>query len=94
MLSLAIYNAITEEDITKGKTIVGTGTIDILGNVGKIDGVKYKILGAEKNKTDLFICPKDNYDEAMKVKKEHNLNINIISVETFDEAINYLENNL
>lgn len=30
----------------------------------------------------------------MKVKKEHNLNINIISVETFDEAINYLENNL
>ena len=94
MLSLAIYNAITEEDITKGKTIVGTGTIDILGNVGKIDGVKYKILGAVKNKADLFICPKDNYDEAMKVKKEHNLNINIISVETFDEAINYLENNL
>lgn len=94
MLSLAIYNAITKEDITKGKTIVGTGTIDILGNVGKIDGVKYKILGAVKNEADLFICPKDNYDEAMKVKKEHNLNINIISVETFDEAINYLENNL
>lgn len=94
MLSLAIYNAITKEDITKGKTIVGTGTIDVLGNVGKIDGVKYKILGAVKNKADLFICPKDNYDEAMKIKKEHNLNINIISVETFDEAINYLENNL
>ena len=94
MLSLAIYNAITKEDITKGKTIVGTGTIDVLGNVGKIDGVKYKILGAGKNKADLFICPKDNYDDAMKVKKEHNLNINIISVETFDEAINYLENNL
>ena len=94
MLSLAIYNAITKEDITKGKTIVGTGTIDILGNVGKIDGVKYKILGAVKNKADLFICPKENYEEAMKVKKEHNLDINIVSVETFDEAINYLKNNL
>lgn len=94
MLSLAIYNAITKEDITKGKTIVGTGTIDINGNVGKIDGVKYKILGANKNKADLFICPKENYEEAIKIKEEHNLNIKIVSVSTFDEAINYLENNL
>ena len=94
MLSLAIYNSITKEDITKGKTIVGTGTIDINGNVGKIDGVKYKILGANKNKADLFICPKENYEEAIKIKEEHNLNIKIVSVSTFDEAINYLENNL
>lgn len=94
MLSLAIYNAITKEDITKGKTIVGTGTIDINGNVGKIDGVKYKILGANKNKADLFICPKENYEEAIKVKEEHNLDLKIVSVSTFDEAINYLENNL
>ena len=94
MLSLAIYNAITKEDITKGKTIVGTGTIDINGNVGKIDGVKYKIIGANKNKADLFICPKENYEEAIKVKEEHNLDLKIVSVSTFDEAINYLENNL
>ena len=94
MLSLAIYNAITKEDITKGKTIVGTGTIDINGNVGKIDGVKYKILGANKNKADLFICPKENYEEAIKIKEEHNLDLKIVSVSTFDEAINYLENNL
>lgn len=94
MLSLAIYNSITKEDITKGKTIVGTGTIDINGNVGKIDGVKYKILGANKNKADLFICPKENYEEAIKVKEEHNLDLKIVSVSTFDETINYLENNL
>ena len=94
MLSLAIYNSITKEDITKGKTIVGTGTIDINGNVGKIDGVKYKIIGANKNKADLFICPKENYEEAIKVKEEHNLDLKIVSVSTFDEAINYLENNL
>lgn len=94
MLSLAIYNSITKEDITKGKTIVGTGTIDINGNVGKIDGVKYKILGANKNKADLFICPKENYEEAIKVKEEHNLDLKIVSVSTFDETIDYLENNL
>ena len=93
MLSLAIYNSLIDEDITKGKKVVGTGTIDINGNVGKIDGVKYKILGAVKNKADLFICPKENYDEAIRVKKEHNLDIKIISVETFDEAIESLNNN-
>ena len=93
MLSLAIYNSLIDEDITKGKKVVGTGTIDINGNVGKIDGVKYKILGAVKNKADLFICPKENYDEAIRVKKEHNLDIKIISVETFDDAIEYLNNN-
>ena len=41
----------------------------------------------------MFICPKENYDEAIRVKKEHNLDIKIISVETFDEAIESLNNN-
>lgn len=90
MLSLAIYNKLTDSDITGGKKIVGTGTIDIDGNVGEIDGVKYKILGAVKNKADIFICPKENYDEALSVKKENKLDIIIKEVATFDEAINYL----
>ncbi len=93
MLSLAIYNKLIDKDITKGKKVVGTGTIDIYGNVGKIDGVKYKILGAVKNKADLFICPEENYEEAIKVKKEHKLDLKIISVKTFDDVIKYLEEN-
>lgn len=91
MLTLAIYNKLTEEDITKGARVVGTGTIDIEGNVGAIDGVKYKILGAVKKKADLFLCPVDNYEEALKVKEEFDLDIPIKSVATFDEALNYLE---
>ena len=90
MLSLAIYNALVEEDITKGRIIVGTGTIDIDGNVGAIDGVKYKILGAVKNDANLFLCPMDNYEEAMKIKDEFDLDIEIYGVNTFDEALNYL----
>ena len=92
MLSLAIYNALTKEDITKGRTIVGTGTIEINGEVGAIDGVKYKILGAVKNDADIFICPMENYEEAIKVKEEFDLNIDIHGVNTFDEALEYLNN--
>lgn len=94
MLSLAIYNSITKEDITKGKKIVGTGTIDINGNVGEIDGVKYKMLGAKKNKADIFLCPKENYEEAIKVKEKYNLKMEVVSINTFNDALNYLKNNV
>lgn len=93
MLSLAIYNAISDEDITKGRTIVGTGTIDISGNVGEIDGVKYKLLGANKNNAEIFLCPIKNYEEALKVKEEFDLDIDVHGVATFDEALEYLLNN-
>ena len=90
MLSLAIYNAITEKDISKGKTIIGTGTIDVEGNVGKIDGVKYKLIGAAKNKADIFFCPIENEQEALEVKNKYKLDIEVIAVSTFDDALNAL----
>ena len=91
MLSLAIYNKLISEDITRGKKIVGTGTIDQDGNVGKIDGIKYKLLGAEKSNADAYLCPKDNYEEALKVKEELKLKINIYSVQTFQDALDILK---
>ena len=93
MIALNIYNSLTSEDITKGRRIAGTGTIDALGNVGAIDGVKYKIIGAHKNKMEIVFVPKDNYEEAIKVKEEYNYDMEIISVDTFDDALNYLNNN-
>lgn len=90
MMSLTIYNHLVEEDITHGKKIVGTGTIDIDGNVGEIGGVKYKLIGAVKNKAEIFMCPIENYEEALKVKEERGFDIKIISVKTFDEAIKKL----
>lgn len=90
MTSLAIYNRLTKDDITKGRKIVGTGTIDRNGNVGEIGGVKYKIAGAVKGKCDVFFVPEGNYEEAMKVKKEKGYDINIVMVKTLDDAINYL----
>ncbi len=91
MMTLAIYNYLTKEDLTKGKKIAGTGTIDEDGQVGMIDGVKYKIMGAVKAKADIFFVPTLNYEEAIKVKKEKNYDIDIVKVDTLDEAIAYLK---
>lgn len=92
MMSLAIYNSLVEEDITHGKKIIGTGTIDKEGNVGEIGGVPYKLLGGEKKNCDIFLVPKDNLEEALKVKKENNLDIEVIGVSTLKEAISALNN--
>lgn len=87
MNALAIYNALVEEDITKGKKIIGTGTIEQDGTVGDIGGVKYKLLGASKKKADIFLVPEKNYEEAIQVKNENQLDIRVISVRTLQEAI-------
>ena len=60
--------------------------------MGSIGGVKYKLLGAVNKKCDIFLVPKDNYEEANEVKNEKNLNIELISVNTLDEAIDVLKN--
>lgn len=92
MMTLSIYNALTPKDLTQGLKIVGTGTINEKGIVGPIDGVKYKLMGAVKQKADLFFVPSgDNYKEAIKTKKEKHYSIKIVPVNNLDDAINYLQ---
>lgn len=88
MLTLSIYNKLIKEDITYGKKIVGTGTIDEEGNVGEIGGVEYKLRGAVKDKADIFLVPTgQNYEDCQKVKEKEHLKIKIIPVSTIDEAL-------
>lgn len=92
ILSLALYDYLIDKDVTKGLKISGTGTIDSNGNVGEIGGVKFKLAGAVKSKADVFFVPNgDNYKEAIRLKKEKKYKIKIIGVDTFEEAIKYLE---
>ena len=93
MMALSIYTKISDEDIVKGRKIAGTGTIDASGKVGEIDGIKYKIMGAVKNNMDIVLVPSGNYEEALKVKEENNYKIDIVKVDTFDDAIAYLKKN-
>lgn len=91
MMALAIYNSLSENDITKGSIVMGTGTIDIDGNVGEIGGVRYKLIGAVKKKAKVFLVPEENYEEAIQVKNEKNYDIQIVAVKTFKEALEALD---
>lgn len=90
ILALGIYSEITGIDILKGRNIAGTGTIDIEGNVGEIDGIKYKIAGAVKDKMDIILVSPANYEEAKQVIKENNYDIELVKISTLKEAIEYL----
>lgn len=91
MLALAIYNSLVEEDITKGRKIVGTGTIEVDGTVGAIGGVKYKIAAAVKEGTKIFIVPQDNYEEAKQVVEENDYDIDLLVTSTFEETLEKLK---
>ena len=90
MSTLEIYNRITENDITKGLKIAGTGTMNLDGTVGEIGGVKYKLSGAVRKNADVFIVPTGNYEEAIKLKEKNNYKIKIIEAKTFEQVLEEL----
>lgn len=92
-MTLTIYSYLNEMDLTNGKKVIGTGTMSRDGTVGEISGVKYKLMGAVKEDADIFLVPKgNNYNEAKKLKEEKGYDIDLVPVETFEEALNYLKN--
>lgn len=97
MFSLEIYNQLIEEDITKGYEIAGTGTISPDGEVGKIGGIDQKVVAAHKAGADIFFAPNEggmegsNYEIAVKTAKDIRTSMKIVPVDTFDDALLYLE---
>jgi PDZ domain-containing protein len=87
MFTMEIYNQLTPNDITLGKRIAGTGTVNLDGQVGKIGGVRYKMMAALEAEADLFIVPAENYEEA----EAANIDLKLIKVETINDIIKYLE---
>ena len=87
MFTLEIMKQVSRIDLTGGFRIAGTGSIDENGKVYAIEGVRFKILAAERKKCKYFFCPKDNYGEAKAAAKT----IKVISVENLDDALKKLK---
>lgn len=83
MFSLEIINQLIPEDITRGLQIAGTGTIDLEGNIGPIDGVVQKIYSAQKKGAQAFVLPEKNRQDL----DGHQFSIQIIVVDTIDELL-------
>lgn len=93
MQTLSIYNRLVEKDYTNGLNIAGTGTIQADGTVGAIGGIQQKIYTAFDDNMDIFLCPKIHYEEALEAynKIKYKERMTLVSVETFADAIEYLD---
>lgn len=87
MFALSLYNLLTPGDLTGGRLIAGTGTIDPEGNVGPIGGVERKVVAAERAGAEYFFVPQENYEDVCRAAR----NIRVIQVKTIREAIQFLE---
>jgi PDZ domain-containing protein len=100
MFALEVYNQLTEEDLTDGERIAGTGTIDEQGGVGPIGGIDKKVVAADNENIDVFFAPASdmaspsNYEIAKQTAENIGADMEIVPVESLDEALNYLKNDL
>lgn len=88
MFTLALYDKLTADDLTGGRSIAGTGTIACDGGVGAIGGIRQKVAGAEEEGATVFLSPAANFAEAEEAAGG---GIEVVSVATFAQAIEYLE---
>ncbi|XVV11898.1 YlbL family protein [Actinoplanes sp. CA-131856] len=87
MFTLGILDKLQPADLTGGKIIAGTGTIDDNGNVGPIGGIPQKLVGAKKAGAQIFLVPKDNCAEALKNAVD---GLPMAEVATVDDALTAL----
>ena len=86
MFTLEIMNQLTEEDLTDGRRIAGTGTIARDGTVGGIGGVQQKVYGAIDAGAVVVLVPASNYEDALEAAGDK---IVVVRVETIDDALEY-----
>ena len=84
MMALNVYNALTEDDMTKGIKVAGTGTIEIDGSVGPVGGVKQKVISAKNAGSSLILVPTANFKDVESYIDEETT---IIAVDTFNQAL-------
>jgi PDZ domain-containing protein len=88
MFSLGIVDKLTPGDLTGGRFVAGTGTIDDTGKVGPIGGIEMKLVGARKAGARYFLTPADNCAAAASDTPE---GLTLIKVNTIKDAMASLE---
>lgn len=84
MFSLGILDKLTPGELTGGKGIAGTGTIDPSGQVGPIGGIAQKMVGARKAGATVFLTPADNCTEALRSVPD---GLRLVKSETLHDAV-------
>jgi PDZ domain-containing protein len=88
MFALGIIDKVGPTDLTQGKFIAGTGTIDPTGAVGAIGGIALKMLGARRQGATVFLAPQSNCSD---VRGNIPSGLDVVAVSTLHDAVTDLK---
>ncbi|MFD9864379.1 YlbL family protein [Streptomyces alboflavus] len=88
MFALGIVDKLTPGDLTGGKFVAGTGTIEDNGKVGPIGGIEMKTVGARDKGAEYFLTPKDNCASAASDIPD---GLTLVKVNTIKDAVESLK---
>lgn len=106
MFTLELMNRLVDVDLTKGYNIAGTGEMLEDGSVGRIGGIDFKVMAADRQDIEIFFAPDDelpdevkkknpqlrsNYEEAKETADKIGTKMKVVPVKTIDDALSYLE---
>jgi len=88
MFSLGIIDKISTHDLTQGRFIAGTGTIDPSGEVGPIGGIALKMIAARRAGATIFLAPATNCSD---VQGNIPSGLDVIRVTSLHDSITSLD---
>jgi Lon-like protease len=88
MFALGIMEKVGPTELTGGKFIAGTGTIDDDGTVGPIGGIPLKMIAARDKGAVVFLVPADNCQEAKGATPD---GLQLVKVSSLHQALGALQ---
>ena len=88
IFALAIVDKLTPGELEKGRTVAGTGEIDVKGNVGLIGGISFKLVAARDSGVTTFLVPEGNCAEAKANVPD---GLRLVKVDTLASAVQALK---
>ncbi len=87
MVALTVYDLVADEDLLDGRRVVGTGTVDGTGTVGRIGSIREKTLTAIAAGADLMLVPASQAAQARDVAEGR---VEVVGVQSLNDALEAL----
>jgi PDZ domain-containing protein len=84
MFALGIMDKVGPTDLTGGRFIAGTGTIDSVGSVGPIGGIALKMIAARDKGATVFLAPAGNCPDVVNATPP---GLRVVKVSTLHGAV-------
>jgi PDZ domain-containing protein len=87
MWTLGLVDLLTPGQLTKGRTIAGTGQIVLDGGVESVGGIEQKVAAAERAGASVFFVPSGEAAQARSLATR----MRVVQVRTYRDAVRFLE---